>query len=46
MAIAIAGLVIAFPFESKPVVLMGIAIVRFLADYGFCWKFYFPAVNA
>jgi len=35
-------LVVAFPFESKPLVLMVFAVLRSIADYGFCWDFYFP----
>jgi hypothetical protein len=34
--------IVAFPFESKPIVLMVVAILRSVADYGICWNFYFP----
>lgn len=42
VAIFVAILVVAFPFEHKPSVLMVIAIMRSIADYGFCRDFYFP----
>jgi hypothetical protein len=42
VAIAIAILVVAYPFQHKPIVLMAVAILRTIADYGFCWDFYFP----
>lgn len=42
VAIFLAFLVVTFPFESKALVLMGIAVLRSIADYGFCWAFYFP----
>ncbi len=45
VAIGIAGFVIAYPFGSKPALLMGVAIIRSVADYGFCRKFYFPAAS-
>jgi uncharacterized Tic20 family protein len=42
VGIVAAILIVTFPFEHKPFVLMILAVVRSLADYGFCWKFYFP----
>lgn len=44
-AIFIAVLVVTFPFSKKPIVLMVLAIFRFIADYGICWSFYFPAIG-
>jgi hypothetical protein len=44
VAIFLGILIVSFPFGTKLVVLMMIAIVRFIADYGFCWSFYFPDV--
>ena len=38
--------VVEYPFNQKPWVLMVIAILRSIADYGFCWKFYFPISDA
>ena len=38
----IAVVIVAYPFEQKAWVLMALAITRSIADYGFCWKFYFP----
>jgi hypothetical protein len=43
---ALAFGVVEFPFNQKPWVLMAIAILRSIADYGFCWKFYFPNSEA
>lgn len=42
VAMAIAILIVAFPFEGKPGVLMVVAILRSIADYAICWDFYFP----
>jgi hypothetical protein len=42
----LAVLVVAFPFQKKPFVLMVLAIARTIADYWFCWDFYFPAAAA
>jgi hypothetical protein len=42
-AIAIAILVIAFPFQQKQLVLMVIAVGRSIADYVQCGDFYFPS---
>lgn len=42
-AIAIAALLIEYPFQHKQFVLMVVAIVRSLADYGFCGDFYLPS---
>lgn len=42
IAIGVSVFVVAFPFEMKTVVLMVIAILRTIADYVFCWSFYFP----
>lgn len=41
-AIFLAILVVAFPFQSKTIVLMVIAIMRTIVDYMLCWDFYFP----
>lgn len=41
-SIVVAILVVAFPFQSKILVLMVIAVVRSLVDYWLCWNFYFP----
>src|SRR5438067_3496175 len=38
----LAFLVVEFPFNQKTVVLMGVAILRSIADYALCWNFYFP----
>jgi hypothetical protein len=38
----LAFLVVELPFNQKALVLMGVAIVRSIADYGLCWNFYFP----
>jgi hypothetical protein len=43
---ALAFGVVEYPFNQKPLVLMAIAIVRSIADYGFCWDFYFPISDA
>jgi hypothetical protein len=43
---ALAFGVVEFPFKQKPWVLMAIAILRSIADYKFCWKFYFPISGA
>jgi len=42
-AIALAILVVAYPFMSKTIVLMALAILRSILDYWLCWDFYFPA---
>lgn len=42
VAIVIAILIVAYPFQHKAFVLMAIAIVRSIVDYWFCWDFYFP----
>ena len=42
IAVIAAVLVIAFPFEHKPFVLMTIAIARSIVDYWRGWNFYFP----
>jgi hypothetical protein len=38
----LAFLVVELPFNQKALVLMGVAIVRSIADYALCWTFYFP----
>ena len=43
VAIALAVLVVTFPFNAKPLVLTMIAVLRSIADYALCWNFYFPA---
>lgn len=42
VAIVIAILLVAYPFNPKTIVLMVIAIMRSIVDYWFCWDFYFP----
>ena len=42
VAILIAILIIAFPLQSKIWVLMALTVARSIADYWFCWDFYFP----
>jgi hypothetical protein len=42
VAMAISVLVVGFPFQYKINVLMAVAIFRSIADYSFCWRFYFP----
>jgi hypothetical protein len=42
VAILIAVLVVTFPFQHKPIVLMVFAVTRSIADYLWCWDFYFP----
>lgn len=46
IAIFIGFLVVTFPFAPKPLVLLVIALARSIADYGFCWNFYFPGAEA
>jgi hypothetical protein len=41
-AIAIAILIVDYDFQSKPLALMIVAILRSIVDYAFCWDFYFP----
>lgn len=41
-AIALAVLIVAYPFQHKTSVLMFVAILRSIVDYSFCWRFYFP----
>jgi len=38
----LAFLIVELPFNQRPWVLMGVAIVRSIADYAICWGFYFP----
>ncbi len=45
VAIALAVLIVTFPFNAKPLVLMMIAVLRSIADYALCWNFYFPALT-
>jgi hypothetical protein len=45
IAMFFAILVVAYPFQAKPVVLMVIALLRFVADYWFSWTFYFPSAQ-
>jgi len=42
VALFLAILVVAYPFQAKQTVLMVVAFVRSVADYWFCWDFYFP----
>jgi hypothetical protein len=42
VAIVIAILVVDYPFQHRSIVLMVVAIMRSIVDYGFCWDFYFP----
>jgi hypothetical protein len=46
IAIGICVLIVEFPFERKPLVLMVMAVLRTIADYGICWDFYFPPPTA
>ena len=46
IGIGVAILIVAFPFQYKPLVLMAIAVFRSIADYGLCWDFYFPPAVA
>ena len=41
-AIALAVLVVAFPFQYKTGVLTFVAVLRSIVDYSLCWNFYFP----
>jgi hypothetical protein len=41
-AMLLAILIVEYPFQHKPILLMVVAIVRSVIDYGFCWDFYFP----
>lgn len=41
-ALLLAILIIAYPFQAKPLVLMVVAVLRSIADYVICWDFYFP----
>jgi hypothetical protein len=41
-AMAVAVLVVAFPFKHKLLVLTVLAVLRTIADYRICWNFYFP----
>lgn len=41
-AIALAVLVVAYPFEYKMSVLTFVAVLRSIVDYSLCWRFYFP----
>lgn len=43
IAIVAAFLLIEYPFQHKTTILMVVAIVRTIVDYGLCWDFYFPA---
>jgi hypothetical protein len=42
IAIVIAILIAALPFQSKPIVLMVVPVVRSVVDYSRGWEFYFP----
>ena len=42
VAILVAVLIVAFPFQQKLLVLMAVAIARSIADYWWCSEFYFP----
>jgi hypothetical protein len=41
-AMFLAILLVAYPFERKPLVLTVVAVMRSIADYALCWDFYFP----
>jgi hypothetical protein len=41
-ALVLAILIVAYPFQQKPWVLMIVAILRSVVDYWLCWDFYFP----
>jgi hypothetical protein len=42
VALAVAILIVACPFQHKSIFLMGVMIIRSIADYWFCRDFYFP----
>lgn len=42
VAIVVAILIVAFPFQQKSIVLMVVALTRSIVDYLWCWDFYFP----
>jgi hypothetical protein len=46
ISIVVAVLIVAFPFQGKPLVLAVIAVLRSIVDYALCWDFYFPTPNA
>lgn len=46
VAMGLAVLIVAFPFNAKPLVLMIVVVLRTIADYGFCWRFYFPTQDS
>jgi hypothetical protein len=45
VALFLGVLIVAFPFRQKPWVLMALAVVRTVLDYGICYNFYFPAAS-
>ena len=45
VAMAAAFLAVELPFNSEPLVLMVIAVLRSIVDYWLCWEFYFPIVG-
>ena len=42
VALFVAVLIVAFPFQQKVWVLMALAVLRSIVDYWRCWDFYFP----
>jgi hypothetical protein len=45
VALLAAAFVFLVPPAARPVFLMAVAILRTVADYRYCWQFYFPAVE-
>ncbi len=43
VAIVVAILIVDYPFQHKILVLMVVAVMRSIVDYGLCWDFYFPS---
>lgn len=46
VALALGVFVVSYPFGAKPLVLMAIFVLRTIADYTLCWRFYFPLTSA
>jgi hypothetical protein len=43
VALVLAILIVAYPFEPKTWVLTVVAVLRSVMDYWLCWDFYFPS---
>jgi hypothetical protein len=43
VAVVLAILIVAYPFQPKTWVLMVVAVLRSVMDYWLCWDFYFPS---